>query len=238
MVRSTNNHRPHKFAALDLRAGAIRRERDRLRGPLAVICAAVLTKGAKRPSLWYGVRPGQQGPAAYMSRNDARRLVYHLEDLVVGGHTLVTWNGAGFDWNMLATESGEFKLCRELAEHHVDMMFHVVCARGHRLSLGKAARGMGVARNVDGWDAEALWNQRRYDVALARLTRDVRVTLQIAERCQARGALDWTADSGRVACLSLPAGWLSVAEASQLPAPNVAGLSYPTCRSSVTGWMK
>ena len=48
----------------------------------------------------------------------------------------------GFDFDILAEESGMLDDCRRLARDHVDMMFHVVCQLGFGVSLDSAARGM------------------------------------------------------------------------------------------------
>ena len=79
-----------------------------------------------------------------MSREEAAALVRYLSEQVEHGHTFVTWNGLGFDLDVLAEESGLFDCCRALALAHVDMMFHVLCRLGYGVSLDAAARGMGV----------------------------------------------------------------------------------------------
>ena len=43
------------------------------------------------------------------------RLVRYLEDQVAQGYTLLTWNGLGFDLDILAEESGMLPNCRRLA---------------------------------------------------------------------------------------------------------------------------
>jgi hypothetical protein len=45
-------------------------------------------------------------------------------------YTIVTWNGTGFDFDILAEESGMLAECKGLAVNHVDMMFHVLCRLG------------------------------------------------------------------------------------------------------------
>ena len=236
-IKKTYTRRHANFAAFDILTTAANHQGNlRHHHPLGIACAAVWTTGAKRSSVWYGLRSGR-GPTPRMNRSEVRRLVYYLEELVTRGYTLVTWNGTGFDWNILATESGEYAMCRQLARQHVDMMFHVVCARGHRLSLHKAVRGMGVAKQANKWDAEQLWSDGEYGKVLKRLSEDVHSTLDVAHESERRRSLDWLSGAGRKTSLSLPNGWLSVREAIHLPPPNVAGLESPASRHAAVAWM-
>ena len=50
-----------------------------------------------------------------MSRAEAQGLVHDLAQLVEEGYTLLTWNGLGFDFNILAEESGLQTECERLA---------------------------------------------------------------------------------------------------------------------------
>ncbi len=95
-----------------------------------------------------------------MSRAEAQGLVHDLAQFVEDGYTLLTWNGVGFDFNILAEESGLQVECERLALAHVDMMFHVVCSRGFPLALDKVAQGMGLPgkrSGMSGSKAPALW---------------------------------------------------------------------------------
>jgi hypothetical protein len=238
-LRSTSRYQRHShFAAFDILTAASEGHQDwSSHRPLGIACAAVWTTGARRPSLWYGVQPGRQSPTPQMQRGQLRRLVNYLEELISRRYTLVTWNGTGFDWNVLASESGERETCRQLARRHVDMMLQVVCARGHRLSLQKAARQMGVAKHAGSWNPEAKWAAGQYRDVLDQLSHDVRVTLDLAHACQERRRLEWISKAGRSTSMPLPHGWLSVREALNLPVPDVSGLQNPASRTALTDWL-
>jgi hypothetical protein len=45
--------------------------------------------------------------------------------------TVVTWNGVGFDFDVLAAEAQMLAECRALALAYVDIMFNVVCRLGY-----------------------------------------------------------------------------------------------------------
>ena len=98
--------------------------------PPAVACAAIWTSDARRPTFWYGAS-GVDEFAPYLQRRDVRRLVQQLGELAGRGYTLLTWDAMRSDWDLLASQAQDRVFCRQLASQHVDMVFHVVCARGH-----------------------------------------------------------------------------------------------------------
>lgn len=106
--------------------------------PLGISCAATLTSEGKL-DLWYGANP-DGSPADGMSREDAKNLLSFLKQQAQQGYTILTWNGLGFDFDILAEESGMGIACRDLALDHVDMMFHIFCLKGFGVGLDKAAR--------------------------------------------------------------------------------------------------
>jgi len=69
-----------------------------------------------------------------MNRKELRGLVDYLAKKVKCGYKIVTWNGLGFDFDILAEESGMLDKCRSLAIDQVDMMFHAVCRLGYGIS--------------------------------------------------------------------------------------------------------
>ena len=117
--------------------------------PLGIACAAAFALDSGQETTWFGTTAAG-APAPSMSRADAAALVADLARLVSDGYTLVTWNGASFDFDVLAEESGARDACVQLALDHVDMMFQVVCSQGHRLSLQKAAVGMSLNGKLSG----------------------------------------------------------------------------------------
>src|SRR5574338_1487953 len=73
--------------------------------PFGITCAATVEIEGT-PKIWHGHTP-DGGIAAQMSREEAAELVAYLEAEVAAGKTLLTWNGAGFDFSVLAEESGQ-----------------------------------------------------------------------------------------------------------------------------------
>ena len=134
--------------------------------PLGISCYALAwrNEGAIKTVVGHA-QDGAGSPQPQMSRAECRSLVEELADKVSQGYTLLTWNGLGFDFNVLAEEAGMHSACCELARAHVDMMFHFFCLQGYPLGLDTAAKGMGLAGKVEGMDgaqAPILWQQGQY----------------------------------------------------------------------------
>lgn len=207
--------------------------------PLGISCAATLdSQGGLL--LWYG-RTAEGGIADRLSREEAVQLVHYLESQVDAGKTILTWNGLGFDFDILAEESGLWEECRALALEHVDMMFHVFCLKGYALGLDKAAKGMGLPGKTAGMSgvlAPTYWAQGQRDEVLAYLEQDVRTTLRLAQEIERRRRLQWKSSRGLPQTLDLPGGLLGAREALQLPIPDTSWMSRPWPRSKFTGWLQ
>jgi hypothetical protein len=206
--------------------------------PLGICCAAAVASDRRDPAVWHGRLPdGSTAPS--MSGAEARTLVHDLQDFVNEGYTLLTWNGLGFDLDVLAEESGLVPDCARLAAAHVDMMFHVVCALGHRLSLDSAARGMGLegkTPGMTGYQAPILWAQGSHAQAIEYNVRDARITLALAGACESSRALRWITRRGGLGSLPLPDGWLEVKRARLLPQPDTSWMADPPRREDFFRW--
>jgi hypothetical protein len=207
--------------------------------PLGISCAATFAHGEERPRLWHGKTPSGK-PAERMSREDAEELVEYLAEMVQSGHTVLTWNGLGFDFNVLAEESGAVDQCKKLARGHVDMMFHVLCELGYPVALDKAARGMGLPgkpKGMSGVQAPAMWLDGQHQKVLDYVAQDVRITLQLAEACRKQASFKWITRKGSRSDMPLDRGWLRVEKALKLPTPDTSWMSSPLSRNEFTGWL-
>lgn len=207
--------------------------------PFGISCAASLTS-AGESRVWHGAPDAAGTPGDRMSRDEVSALIRHLEEAVAAGATLLTWNGAGFDIDVLAEESGLGHRCRDLALGHVDMMFHFFCLQGYALSLDRAARGMGLTGKTPGMNgalAPRYWAEGRRSEVLDYVRQDVRTTLDLALAVEQRRALTWIDTKGRAQRLPVPHGWLTVRRAMALPLPDVRWMRNPWPRRRFTGWM-
>jgi hypothetical protein len=206
--------------------------------PFGISCAAVAGGGGGGRIFTGAAADGSM--AERLSREEAVELVRFLIGEAEAGRTLLTWNGAGFDFRVLAEESGLFEECRALALGHVDMMFHFFCLKGFGLGLDKAAKGMGLRGKPAGMTgalAPLYWQQGRRQEVLDYVRQDVVTTLEVCEAVERIKALYWWTDRGKQQSAPISKGWLTVSEAMALPLPDTSWMKTPWPRSKFTGWM-
>jgi hypothetical protein len=179
-------------------------EEDYLRNydELGIACAAVASRnpdGQISYRTW--ITEGES-----ITAKEACAIVADLQAAQQKGQTLVTVNGAGFDFRVLAAESGLNKECAELALDHVDLLFMMLARRGFPLGLDAMAKGAGVkgklqdvrlsnGTRIDDMSCEKaprLWRAGERDAVLAYLKDDVRATLETAEAVEKKGGIGWT----------------------------------------------
>jgi hypothetical protein len=207
--------------------------------PLGITCAASLPADAKSPKLWHGLT--SDGAAAdQMEPTDAAELVDYLSNMADKGYAILTWNGLGFDFDILAEESDMHSQCKSLALDQVDMMFHVFCQLGYPVGLDSAAKAMGLSGKPPGMSgalAPRMWAEGRREEVLQYVAQDVKTTLELAQVCEDRRCLRWTSRRGGAKRMALPDGWLDVRSAMELPLPDTSWMSKPWPRSRFTGWL-
>ncbi len=232
-----------RYAALDLETVELLPESltDGARLP-GIACAAIARddtdgfEATARPD----ERPELISGALGLTRAGAADVVGRLAALAADGYTLVTWNGVGCDFRLLAHWSGEVRECSRLALASVDMMFSLLCECGYPLALATALAGMGLPGKdgLTGSEAPAAWRQGRFDEVIAYCGSDARTTVALAHTCADAGRLRWTSQRGRPMCLELPDGWLAVREALSLPLPDTSWMDAPLSRAACVDWLR
>lgn len=226
------------YLAFDIETAKIQGENEtdwKACRPLGISCAATLTEDSQDLVLWESGTDAQS-----MTQQEASTLVKYLAAQVDDGYTIITWNGVGFDFAILAEESGMLEECQKLAVNHVDMMFHILCQLGYGVGLNAAAKGMKLAGKTEGMNgalAPRLWAEGKRDEVLEYVAQDVRTTLELARTCEACGVFRWIARSGKLRRMALPQGWLSVDLAEQLPQPDTSWMANPWSRATFTAWL-
>lgn len=92
----------------------------------------------------------------------------------------------------------------------------------------------GKMSGVTGEMAPVLWARGERERVLAYVAQDVRTCMELALKCESCRELRWVARSGRLRCMALPRGWLTVAEALELPLPDTSWMSEPWPRERFT----
>jgi len=218
-----------------------------------IACAALARAGEERASILFdpSLSPELFSPEATMRREGAQRILAALEEAAGRGDTLVTWNGAGFDFRLLADETGRHADCARLAMASVDMMFQVLCERGHPLSLDAALKGAGLppkmdlvtlrsgeAVHISGVEAPRYWQAGEYAAVAAYCAADAERTAALAAACQRSRRLAWTSQKGRPNEIYLRTGWLTVEQCLALPVPDTSWMTKPMRREDVLAWTR
>src|SRR3954469_18759206 len=134
-----------KYVAFDIETAKITPEGEDFLShrPLGITCYAIAWKMGSviQTKSGYGLN-ADKTYAPQMSRQECADLVHNLMSAVAKGFVLVAHNGASFDFDILAEESGLYRECANLAKASVDTLLHVYCAKGFRVGLDAIAKGM------------------------------------------------------------------------------------------------
>ncbi len=246
------------LAAFDLEIATELPDDDRdwwRHGPLGISCAGLMREGADpEPVVMFDpdASPHLFDQATKrLTREGATLLVEALSEAVGRGFTIVTWNGLGFDFRLLAIETGLVARCSELAWNSVDMMFQIVCVNGYMLALDRALAGMGLQSKIhavrmkdgreapiSGPDAPRLWQAGEHRAVMEYCAGDVRQTLALARECDQRRRLTWTSQRGKPARMNLTNGWLTVEQCLMIPEPDTSWMRDPVTRKRFTSWLE
>ncbi len=252
----------HKFLGFHLEPSKALPSGDwRAISPLGIACAAVCASDTGGITAWYG-QTSDGAPTSQMTQDEVKAVVESLSTMTGSeGYTLVTWNGLRFDLPILGEESGLITECKSLARRHVDMMFHLLCAKGYCPDLDVAALGMGLPGKIGGAigllqrsaliglgsasktadvesnDISGLWNQGNQQHVLDYLAQDVRIMVDLAIACQDRRTLKWISNSYDELEIPLPKGWLVPEEAVTLQEPDAPGIDSPAMRREFMDWL-
>lgn len=198
-------------------------------GPLGISCAALAQTG-QPPETFYPADALSDVPLLFYSGNamspgEARAMADRLRELQGQGVTLVTWNGLGFDFPVLAQECqdpGYTRMLAEVALAHIDIGFAMLCDKGYMIGLNAAAKGLKLSGKLEGMAgalAPVLWNStervltpteftairdlqvepgtvKARRVCLDYVRQDAVTTLQVFETLMVDRALYWVTRTG------------------------------------------
>lgn len=181
-----------------------------------ISCAAALPSDTLEPVVWRAECRERMGP------HDVKAMIHALMGWMEAGYQIVTWNGLGFDFRVMAEQSGYYAGARHLAQNHVDMMFQFFCETGFNLALKNAAAGLGVEGKLEGMSGAAapeMWRAGQCEEVITYLKQDVRATMNVCLRViERKGGLIWRTKKGGQR-LTIVGPWLTVAECLERPLP-------------------
>ena len=213
--------------------------------PLGISCAAVLQNDEALSALFFHKEKDTGDPiSGGMTQQEAKYLVQDLMFMVNdGGYTIITWNGLGFDFNILAEESGMYEQCKELAMNHIDIAFHFLCMKGYMIGLEAAAIGLGFGGKMAGmvgalapqlWASSNLKDRLR---VLRYVHQDVVTTLEVYEESSEIKRIPWISRSGKPNTFWLQE-WLPEKDCLELPVPDTSWMDKPFNREDFYAWTK
>lgn len=213
---------------------------------MPISCAARCTDGSETVAVHGPLNEAQDRYAEALTREEASRLVDRLLAYVEEGSTVVTWNGAAFDFPILGYQSDRLEDCRTLALGSVDVAFLMLCAKGFMAGLEAVAKGMGLGGKAEpegGVMAPILWKRdlKSQQRVLRYVARDALLTCQIYMAILAEGFLRWVTASGKRTVWEPPQAsgrLLTVKEALELPLPDTSWMKNPRTRASAVAWMR
>jgi hypothetical protein len=226
-----------KYVLFDLETELLEGDLDLDRQVPKITIGATLT-GEGDLRLWYEQDEAGQTIGGTLSARRAQELVRYLQQVVQDGVTIITWNGAGFDFRVLAHASGMVVECVELAWEHVDLMFWLHCRRGFSVGLASAARAVGTGKiaGMSGQDAPRLWEAGEYEQVKQYVAQDVRAMGAVYEAAVRSRALRWVNTQGSTS--RADGQLLSVRQAFELPMPDTSWMRRaPWPREKFVGWM-
>jgi hypothetical protein len=206
--------------------------------PLGITCAAMFDSDGNS-QVWH---------SNYGPKMGAAEVVRMLNFLGTANKPVVTWNGLGFDFDVLAEEAwfnDAQDRARTLALNHIDIAFQMFCEKGFMCGLDAAAKGMGLSGKTEGMRgdlAPAMWKQGRKerDLVLEYVAQDARTTAEVYEAVLERGTLSWVTKRGGIAHwvpTTKDGRLLTCTEALELELPDTSWMTDPWPREKFTEWV-
>jgi hypothetical protein len=178
-----------------------------------------------------------------MTPADLQRMTRLLAKIHKEGHSLVTWNGAGFDFRVLYEELEGDKasqaIISNLAMEHLDVMFQVLCIKGYPVGLEACAKYMINKSKVGmhGDEAVAEWAkgiQERAKV-IEYVQGDADLTVETAAAIEQRGQVSWITKAGKLSTVRINT-LQTVSQCLDYPLPDTSWMSNPMDRAGIVAW--
>lgn len=200
-----------RFVSMDIEiTDPLPSEEYHWRESLGVSCCGTATPD--EPKTW--ATPADAGSyLTYRPRMDTdtlRVMCRYLQGQELSRHTIVTWNGLGFDFRMLAQDAldnGDRDLAQDwarMALGHCDLAFQMRAERGYMIGLDTAAEALDAARKTEGMHGDMvpeLWQggPEQQAKCMAYVQQDAIATLDVAKSLWAKCSIRWITKRGNKA---------------------------------------
>ena len=190
----------------------------------------------------------------------AAKFCAHLLDMATAGYRVCSWNGAAFDFAVLAKlVPGMADTLIALCVDHHDPCVIIHCTLGYPVKLDSCARymlgetkkhevvlsdGETVINDMGGAMAETYWDAGETDAVIEYLRGDVLLTLKVMRLIVKNRAIQWFSKNGKPMAVkaAYPAGdYYRLDDALRLPRPDVNWMDPKQreglARETFWGWM-
>lgn len=199
--------------------------------PLGISCVAVALSDSPNAIVWYGDKE--------LGKVGALEVIAGLMELDYQGYRICGFNSLGFDFRVLASESGNYHNCRWLARRHYDIYFQLFCLLGYGQGLDRLAKGMGTARKakgIDGAKAPEMWRNGQKQAVLDYCVQDTRSTLELIQAIEQARQAQWTSKNGNTVAVEIDK-LLTVSQALALPEPDTSWMPNAWGRDKFSSWL-
>jgi hypothetical protein len=147
---------------------------------------------------WYGITP-LGDTASHMSVDDLNKFLLQIVSHAKMGFPIVTWNGTGFDWRILADLTGQHDLVKQLALGSYDPCYQHLIEYGYPIKLQAVAEGFDLAgKTMEGAQAPVLWQLGNFQEVLNYVEQDVVVLADVVEQSFKKNGLMRVTKTGSV----------------------------------------
>lgn len=214
--------------------------------PPSITCCAAHIVGDREH-----VRTFHSEYAPAMTPRDIAGVVEYLYALHIAGVTVVTFNGAGFDFRVVAAhlehDADALEKVKVLARQHVDLMFEFACRHGYYASMNSFSEGCGLTQKTGkGCDAIEAWSGETATLAsrdgvLAYCANDVKCLAELYRHIVANGEAHRMTKAGnrRAAPFSKPPASVDEAVAIfESAPPDCSWMSDPPDVVGAVAWLR
>jgi len=207
---------------------------------IGVTCASILaTDGGDAELYWGGMYEAGEVYNPKMNKFEMGEMIESLLHYDTQGYHTLTWNGAQFDFRVMAELMPDYKdALRGVMYNSVDLMFQFFCQRGFFVGLDAVSRAMGLAgkhqgpqidgQYIDGGLAAKHWPEHARKI-LWYVHNDTVQPLLLAQKIHGSQELRWVTKKGKIASEPFRE-ILTVEQSLELPLPDTSWMDNPITR--------
>lgn len=161
-----------------------------------------------------------------MTNTQVQVVCDQVKNICYHGGKFITWNGLGFDMQLLDKIDNNLKELI-LSNHHIDLMFHFTRKKGYMIGLNKVSKGFSIGeKTMTGLDAVKLWAKGEFQKVLDYNINDVKLLRDIYYKVLETSKIKWLSGNGNICYLNVDIEQLPVGNSLNIPKPSEKELSW------------